>query len=140
MCFPEQFVLDVIIPQTNKNLSMPIDLHEFYVWLGCIYYMACFQGIGDREEWWSSSPIDQFKGAPFRLNGYMSKNRFKDIMGALCYTDKADPLLFVDKFHEVRQMIDAFNEHYELEYSPAWISCLDESMNSWLNNLTRCQS
>ena len=69
MCFPEQFVLDVIIPQTNKNLSTPIDLHdEFYVWLGCIFYMACFQGIGDRDEWWSSSPIDQFKGAPFRLN------------------------------------------------------------------------
>ena len=50
MCFPEQFVLDVIIPQTNKNLGTPIDLHEFYVWLGCIFYMACFQGIGDRND------------------------------------------------------------------------------------------
>ena len=50
MCFPEQFVLDVIIPQTNKILGTPIDLHEFYVWLGCIFYMACFQGIGDRND------------------------------------------------------------------------------------------
>jgi len=37
VCFPEQFVLDVIIPQTNNNLGTPIDLHEFYVWLGCIF-------------------------------------------------------------------------------------------------------
>ncbi len=68
---------------------MAIDLHEFYVWLGCIFYMACFQGIGDCDGWWSSSPIDQFKGAPFRLNGYMSKTRFIDITGAVRYTDKA---------------------------------------------------
>ncbi len=133
MCFPEQFVLDVIIPQTNKNLGTPIDLHEFYVWLGCIFYMACFQGIGDRNDCWSSSPIDQFKGAPFRLNGYMTKVRFIDITGALRYTDQVEPMLFQDRFHEVRQMIDTFNEHYEREYSPAWLSCLDESMNSWLN-------
>ncbi len=54
-------------------------------------------------------------------------------MGALRYTDVAKPLLFVDQFHELRQMIEAFNQHYEREYSPAWLSCIDESMNSWLN-------
>jgi hypothetical protein len=30
-------------------------------------------------------------------------------------------------------MIDAFNEHYESEYSPSWLSCIDKSMNMWLN-------
>ena len=30
-------------------------------------------------------------------------------------------------------MIDAFNDHYANEYAPSWLSCLDESMNSWLN-------
>ncbi len=133
MCFPEQFVINVIIPQTNQNLGMPINLQEFYVWLGCIFYMARWQGIGDLDEWWSSDPIDQFKGAPFRLNAYMSKVQFKDITGAIRYTDKADSLLFVDKFHEVCQMIEVFNEHYVREYSPVWISCLNKSMNSWLN-------
>ncbi len=58
---------DVIIPQANQNLGTPINIQEFYVWLGCIFYMACFQGIGDRNQWWSSAPIDQFKGAPFWL-------------------------------------------------------------------------
>ena len=47
--------------------------------------------------------------------------------------DEAEPLLFIDMFHEVRQMIKAFNNHYESEYSPAWLSCLNKSMNSWLN-------
>jgi hypothetical protein len=133
MCFPEKIVIDVILPQTNQNLGMPINLQEFYVLLGCIFYMACFLGIGDRNQWWSSAPIDQFQGAPFWLNAYMSKTRFADITGAIRYTDKAEPLLFVDSFHEVCQMIEVFNEHCEREYSPAWISCLDESMNSWLN-------
>jgi hypothetical protein len=133
MCFPEQFIINVIIPETNKHLGTPVTLQEFYVWLGCIFYMACFEGIGDRDEWWSSAPVDQFKGAPFRLNGFMSKTRFVDIMGALRYTDVQQPILFEDRFHEVRQMIAAFNKHYEKEYSPAWLNCLDESMNSWLN-------
>jgi len=133
MCFPEKNVINVIIPKTNQNLGTPINLQEFYVWLGCIFYMACFQSIGDCDQWWSLAPIDQFKGAPFRLNAYISKTRFTDITGAIQYTDKAEPLLFVDRFHDVRQMIEAFNEHYERQYSPTWISCLDESMNSWLN-------
>jgi hypothetical protein len=30
MCFPEQFLLAVIIPQTNGHLRMPINLSEFY--------------------------------------------------------------------------------------------------------------
>ena len=30
-------------------------------------------------------------------------------------------------------MIEAFNDHYAENYSPSWLSCLDESMNSWLD-------
>ena len=39
---------------------------------------------------------------------------------------------FLDRFHDVWQMIDAFNEHYECEYVPSWLNCLEESMNSFL--------
>jgi hypothetical protein len=42
-------------------------------------------------------------------------------------------MMFIDCFHKVRQLIDAFNEHYATEYSPLWLSCIDESMNIWLN-------
>jgi hypothetical protein len=43
------------------------------------------------------------------------------------------PLLFVDCFHEVCEMIDAFNDHYSSEYKPSWLNCIDRSMNLWLN-------
>jgi hypothetical protein len=77
--------------------------------------------------------VDMLDGAPFRLNGFMSLNCFKAISAAMEYTDKPPPPDFVDRFHDVRQMIDAFNDHYAEEYIPSWFSCLEESMNSWLN-------
>jgi hypothetical protein len=110
-----------------------MDLHEFYVFLGCIFYMSCFVGIDNRADWRSTSPIDMMLGAPFCLNAYMTRKRFDEIMSALKYTNKEAPTTFIGRFHEVRQMIDTFNEHYESEHSPSWLLCIDESMNVWLN-------
>jgi hypothetical protein len=62
---------------------------------------------------------------------HISRDRFLAINQAMRYTDK--DTVAEDRFHEVRQMIDAFNDHYEEEYIPSWISCLDESMVAWLN-------
>jgi hypothetical protein len=50
MCFFEKFAIDVIIPEMNKFLGTPMTLQEFYVWLGCIFYMACFEGVGNRTD------------------------------------------------------------------------------------------
>ncbi len=133
MCFPEDFVRDVVIPATNKNLIQNINLQKFSIWLGCIFFMACYEGVPDRELWWSTKPIDMFDGAPFRLNAYMQKKRFLKISYMIQYTDQTPPILFVDKFHEVRQMVYKFNKHYEQEYTPSWMNCIDESMNSWMN-------
>jgi hypothetical protein len=83
ICFLEQFIIDVIIPKMNKNLGTPLTLQEFYIWLGCNFYMACYPGNGDHDEWWSSSPTDMFKSAPFRLNGFISRNRWLEIMQAI---------------------------------------------------------
>ena len=47
--------------------------------------------------------------------------------------DKDTPLLFTDKFHEGCQMINAFNDHYTVEYTPSWLNCINKSMSSWLN-------
>ncbi len=52
----------------------------------------------------------------------MTMRRFKEITSAIQYTDKEVPLLFIDKFHKVRQMIYTFNQHYEQEYTPSWIN------------------
>ena len=63
----------------------------------------------------------------------MSLRRFNGITASIRYTDHPPPSAFVYRFHEVRQTINAFNDHYEENYIPSWLSCLDESMNSWLD-------
>ena len=82
--------------------------------------------------WWSEKPIDMFEGAPFRLLEYMSGRRFQNIGAAIRYTNIESPA-FLDLFHNVRQMINAFNENYDCEYVPSWLNFLDESMNSFLD-------
>jgi hypothetical protein len=77
MCFPEEWLVNVVIPMPNKELSNKISLQEFYVFLGCIFSMACYDGITDQDLWWSSKPVDMFDGAPFHLNAYMTRNQFK---------------------------------------------------------------
>ncbi|KAL7471152.1 hypothetical protein ACHAXS_011440 [Conticribra weissflogii] len=78
-----------------------VKISKFYVWLGCQFFMACFEGVANREEWWSTKPISRRHGAPFRLTEYMQKNRFLQITAAVVYTNKPPPS-FVDKFHNVR--------------------------------------
>jgi hypothetical protein len=63
----------------------------------------------------------------------MSLSRFLNIDQAIRYTNLDPPTAFKDKFHDVRQMKNAFNQHYQDNYTPSWLSCLDESMNTWLN-------
>ena len=54
MAFPEKWVRNVLIPETNEDISgNVITLKEFYVYLGFHVFMACFEGISDRRLWWS---------------------------------------------------------------------------------------
>jgi hypothetical protein len=84
-----------------------------------MFFMACYEGVPDRELWWSTKAIDMIDRAPFQLNAFMTKKRFLEITYTIQYTDKAAPLLFTNKFHEVWQMIEEFNKHYETEYTPS---------------------
>jgi hypothetical protein len=111
MCFPKKGVVKLHIPQTNKNLGKPMNLQEFYVWLGCVFFMSCFLGVENQDLRWSTKPIDMFDGALFCLNEFMSKVQINSIMVGICYTSKEAPLLFVDHFCKVCKMINAFNEH-----------------------------
>jgi len=137
MCFPDKFVDEVILPATNVHLFPHLTMQEFYKWLVCYFIMSCFQGIEDRDEWWSPKPVSMFEGAPFRLNQYMSRKHFTNITCKIRFTNKEQPTVasdgFVDRFHEVCEMLDAFNDHYDQNYVASWISCLNESMSSWLS-------
>ena len=66
----------------------------------------------------------------------MLGRRFQNIGAAIRYTNIELPA-FLDRFHDVRQIIEGWNDHYEGEYVPSWLNCLDESMNSFLDKF--CQ-
>ena len=129
---PESFIKGVMIPATNEHLEENLTLHEFYVWLGCRFFMACYEGVSTVRDWWSNEPVSMWEGAPFRLNDFIDAGHFLNITQVLRYTNKPPPN-FVDRFYDMRQLQDEFNSHYKENYSPSWLSCLDESMNSWHN-------
>jgi hypothetical protein len=46
------------------------------------------------------------------------------------------PPTYCDRFFEIRKLVDAWNENMVVNFSPGWISCLDESMSTWANKYT----
>ena len=73
MCFPENFIWEVVILMTKKYIEgLHITLQDFYVWMGCHFFMAGLEGIENNKMWWLEKTIDMFEGAPFRLSEYMS--------------------------------------------------------------------
>ena len=54
MCFPDNFIWEVVVPMTNKYIEGPnMTLQDFYVWLGWNFFMAGFEGIDNNKIWWS---------------------------------------------------------------------------------------
>jgi hypothetical protein len=133
--FPQQFVKDTMIPEMNKLVRLgSIHYGEFLRWIGLWFLMATIQGPA-RHEFWKLDPINIFAGAPFRLNEYMSRNRFEDILGALTYTS-SNPPNYIDKFFRIRGLLQAWNDNMKAVFIPGWITCLDESMSVWTSMWT----
>jgi hypothetical protein len=92
--------------------------------------MGMIQGP-ERKNFWSMDPISEFVGAPFWIN-YMSSGHFHKIVHCLRYTNDAPPT-YCNRFFEIRKLVQAWNENMAINFSPGWISCLDESMSIWPN-------
>jgi hypothetical protein len=133
--FPFDWLQLVLLININKNINGEmVSLGEMLRWIGLWYYMATFKGFS-RNQFWSAKEIDDFEGAPVRLSCWMSMNRFNKILAALKYTDEDLPT-YSYPFHQVRQVIRAWNENMEKIFRPGWISCLDESMSPWSSKWT----
>ena len=65
----------------------------------------------------------------------MSQKWFDAILCAIFYTNHDKPA-FRDKFWEVQQMVDEWNKNIAEQFTPSWVSCLDESMSPWTNKYT----
>lgn len=136
--FPMAFLTQTIIGKTNENLKKKqkeaTTLGEFLRFLGLWFFMATLSGYAKRQ-YWSTSEVNEFDGAPYRLHKYMSYNRFMDILSCLGYTMSSPPN-FVDKFWEIRDLVKAWNANMKEVFVPSWVSCLDESMSIWFNKFT----
>ena len=134
-CFFKQFIVATIIPQTNIQLEQqrnrPTSYGEFLRWLGLWFLMATINGP-DRSDFWSMTEVDCFVGAPLRLGAFMSRKRFDMILKALAITSRSPPA-FRDRFWEVHEILEAWNANMTEQFTPSWVSCLDESMSTWTN-------
>ena len=70
-----------------------------------------------------------------QLGEYMLRTRFEAITSSLKCTDKPNPT-YKDGFRELRRLIDKWNANMDKNFTPAWVSCLEESMPQWLNKYT----
>lgn len=84
--FPKDYIVNVVLPATNKNLTKELKIGEFSRWLGLVFLMSTIEGC-ERRDFWSEEEIDAFEGAPLRFGGFMSCTRFEEIMSALRLTD-----------------------------------------------------
>ena len=135
MFFFKQYVEGIIIPQTSIRLRQekhrPISYGEFLHWIGVWLLMATINGP-DRTDFWSLGEVDCFVGAPLRLGSFMLRKRFEAILKALAITARQPPA-FRDRFWEVREIIEAWNANMTEQFTPSWVSWLDESMSTWTN-------
>ena len=135
MFFFKNFVVEIIIPQTNLHLQC--DKHrsttygEFLHWIGLWFLMATINSP-DHRDFWSLGEVDCFVGAPMRLQNFMSRKRFEVILKALAITARQPPA-FRDRFWVVREVLEAWNSNMTEQFTPSWVSCLDESMSTWTN-------
>ena len=129
--FPEDYLEEVLITDTKKGLNVPMDLQELINWVICWLYMACWVGIENRRDWWSTTTPLMDKCAQFRLNRIMSRNQFDSILNALRFTNKEVP--YEDDFFQMRQLEESWNQNMAQQFLPSWINVLDDSMMEWFN-------
>ena len=135
LCLPVTFLKEVVVEKTNEKIQgEQLTFGEFLRWIGLWLFMATTSGFS-RRDYFSTVEINNNSGAPYRLNCWMSKRRFDNILGALTYT-KDEPPPYKDNFWEVRELIAAFNGHWTAVFKCSWVACLDESMSIWFNKWT----
>ena len=136
LIFFPTLIIDTIVAATSAGLeSAGYDIMtkgEFLRFIGLWLFMATVGGSHHRRSYWSSSPISEDGGAPFRFHTWMSRQRFERILFHLRFTSKEAPS-YADKFWEVRDLIKRWNRHMKQAFKASWVSCLDESISIWFN-------
>jgi len=118
----------------NKRLQVQTDWGEFLVFVGAWFLLATSEGA-KRHDYWSSLDVSPFVGAPFRLNAFMARDRFDNLLSSLVFTNDKPPS-YKDPFFPIEQLVCAWNKNMSQEFSPGWVTCLDESMSPWYSQFS----
>jgi hypothetical protein len=94
--FPKDYIITVVLPETNNNLLRELKKGEFARFLGLVLLLSTVTG-SDHRKFWSKNEISAFEGAPYRFNIWMTQSRFEEILFALCFTNATSPT-YNDKF------------------------------------------
>ena len=131
--FPTKWVKEVLIAETNKHLRTKLTYAEFLQFLGILLKISTTVGF-ERRSFWSIDSSTK-RNPPYKFNSIMSKGWFESILNSLKFTSH-EPPTYTDQFWEIRELLNEWNENMKNEFSPSWITCLDESMSKWLNQYT----
>jgi hypothetical protein len=133
MLFPTTFVKNVMLPAMNAKIRKQVEYGEFLQYIGIMLKISTTAGHSTRDFW----KLDQSgtRETPFRFNDVMSRDRFDEITQNLTYTNK-EPPPYKDRFWQIRDVIQAWNDNMVDEFQAGWITVLDESMSKWVNKYT----
>jgi hypothetical protein len=133
MLFPTTFVKNVMLPAMNAKIRKQVEYGEFLQYIGIMLKISTTAGHSTRDFW----KLDQSgtRETPFRFNDVMSRDRFDEITQNLTYTNK-EPPPYKDRFWQIRDVIQAWNDNMADEFQAGWITVLDESMSKWVNKYT----
>ena len=111
MTFPLTYIKNTLHSTMNKSLPSKdkMFLRKYIQWPGITFFMACFEEVLNRKQWFSKEPPKRDSSAPFHCNDWMSSKQYEQIMQAHWFTYH-DPPEFEDKFFKICQLPEAWNE------------------------------
>lgn len=133
---PLDWLRTSLIPATNEALAerryAPTDLDEIFVFLA-VYFIISLNPGYTRREFFETAKRTVFWNPPY-VGSIMTRTRFDQING--CLRLRRDQSVHRDRIWPVRSLIQAFNDITTMNFSAAWLTCLDESMMTYMSE--RC--
>ncbi len=130
-------------PWTNKILGAvgrvkKLTLFKLKIWLSTWFVLSLHPQytldkffLAEKDVYGKKMKQNSFWDPP-KLGKYMSYNRLKDAPAYFRLCNDPPPI-YRDCCWMICPLIEAFNMHMEEIFEPSWLTCLDESMVSFLN-------
>ena len=120
------FIMYVVIPETNKCINSTINFSEYFRVIGCRLIMGCYFGHFVRD-FFLKHPITPQKGATIYINHIISGRHLDKFTQVMSFPNLAIPD-FNDPFFQKRQMQKGWNNNMAAHFDPSWVSFLGESI------------